>query len=31
MKHISKFNEMIKVPIKVVDTVLGGDSKTKKW
>ncbi len=30
MKHLSKFNEMIKVPIKVGDTVLGGRFKNKK-
>ena len=30
MKHLIKFNEMIKVPIKVGDTVLGGRFKNKK-
>ena len=30
MKHLIKFNEMIKVPIKVGDTILGGRFKNKK-
>jgi len=30
MKHINRFNEMIKVDIKVGDTVLGGRFKNKK-
>jgi hypothetical protein len=30
MIHLKTFNEMIKVPIKVGDTVLGGRFKNKK-
>ena len=30
MKHLITYNEMIKVPIKVGDTVLGGRFKNKK-
>ena len=30
MKHLKDFNEMIKVPIKVGDTILGGRFKNKK-
>ena len=30
MKHLKTFNEMIKVPIKVGDTILGGRFKNKK-
>ena len=30
MRHLKTFNEMIKVPIKVGDTILGGRFKNKK-
>lgn len=30
MKHLKSFNEMIEVPIKVGDTILGGRFKNKK-
>ncbi len=30
MKHLNRFDEMIKIPIKVGDTVLGGRFKNKK-
>ena len=30
MKYLKRFNEMIEVPIKVGDTILGGRFKNKK-